>query len=186
MAAAADARACSSLRARIDRQIIVRQIAEPVLASALKRIGLGPGGVNAVPSSAVRPDQRRQRRSVCLSRKSHTPDRATASRRHWAAPALRSTSSAPPPISRAASRWSRRPAISPLARRPVRRRPVSASGAKFAPLSPIARWNNPFASGLATSTFTLHDPADSPKMVTRFGSPPNTSIFFCTHSSAAI
>jgi hypothetical protein len=52
-----------------------------------------------------------------------------------------------------------------------------AMGAKFAPLSPMARWNSPLVSGDATRRFTLHDPADSPKIVTRFGSPPNCAMF---------
>src|SRR5579863_1862464 len=54
-----------------------------------------------------------------------------------------------------------------------------------APLSPIARWNKPLASGEATSALTDMEPADSPKMVTLPGSPPNAAIFFFTHSSAA-
>ena len=33
---------------------------------------------------------------------------------------------------------------------------------------------------------TLCPPADSPKIVTLLGSPPNKDIFDCTHSSAAI
>jgi hypothetical protein len=41
--------------------------------------------------------------------------------------------------------------------------------------------NNPFASGEATSVFTLHEPADSPPMVTRAGSPPKTAMLRCTH-----
>src|SRR6185503_5925504 len=40
------------------------------------------------------------------------------------------------------------------------------------PLSRIARWNNPFANGDAISDPTLMPPADSPKIVTRDGSPP--------------
>ena len=39
--------------------------------------------------------------------------------------------------------------------------------ANCAPLSPIARWNSPWRAGVACTVFTLHDPADSPKMVTR-------------------
>src|SRR5580704_13442247 len=54
-----------------------------------------------------------------------------------------------------------------------------------APLSPIARWNRPLARGEATSALTDIEPADSPKMVTLSGSPPNVAMFFLTHSSAA-
>jgi hypothetical protein len=46
--------------------------------------------------------------------------------------------------------------------------------------------NRPFASGEARSVLTLQDPADSPAMVTRAGSPPKTLMFLCTHFSAAI
>ena len=56
---------------------------------------------------------------------------------------------------------------------------------KSAPLSPIARWNNPFASGEAINSLTENDPALSPKIVTFPGSPPNAAIFFFTHSRAA-
>ena len=42
-----------------------------------------------------------------------------------------------------------------------------------------------FESGEAISALTEIDPADSPAMVTRFGSPPNAAMFFCTHRSAA-
>jgi hypothetical protein len=57
---------------------------------------------------------------------------------------------------------------------------------KAAPLSPIALWNRPLASGEAIRMLTENDPADSPKMVTLPGSPPNAAAFFCTHCSAAI
>lgn len=50
----------------------------------------------------------------------------------------------------------------------------------------MALWNSLRASGDAISANTLCAPADSPKMVTLSGSPPNTAMFFCTHLSAAI
>ena len=59
-------------------------------------------------------------------------------------------------------------------------------GPKRAPLWPIARWKRPAASGVAMSVFTLQEPADSPKIVTRSGSPPNAAMLSRTHSSAAI
>ena len=40
-------------------------------------------------------------------------------------------------------------------------------------------------SGEAISALTEIDPADSPAMVTRLGSPPKAAMFFCTHRSAA-
>ena len=55
-----------------------------------------------------------------------------------------------------------------------------------APLSEIARWNKPFASGDPVSAATSAAPADSPKIVTLFGSPPNAAMFFCTQRSAAM
>jgi len=54
------------------------------------------------------------------------------------------------------------------------------------PLSRMARLNSPVASGDATSTPTLIPPADSPKIVTRDGSPPNFAMLRFTHCSAAI
>ena len=53
------------------------------------------------------------------------------------------------------------------------------------PLSPIAAWKSPRASGVAIMWLTLHDPADSPKIATRSGSPPNDAMLRCTQSSAA-
>ena len=53
------------------------------------------------------------------------------------------------------------------------------------PLCPMARWKSPAASGVAIRVFTLHDPADSPKIVTRSGSPPKAAMLSRTHSSAA-
>ena len=40
------------------------------------------------------------------------------------------------------------------------------------PLSPIALWNKPFASGVACVVLILQEPADSPKIVTFAGLPP--------------
>jgi hypothetical protein len=56
---------------------------------------------------------------------------------------------------------------------------------KNAPLSPMAPWTSPFASGVATMALTEKEPADSPKIVTLPGSPPKAAMFFCTHLSAA-
>jgi hypothetical protein len=52
---------------------------------------------------------------------------------------------------------------------------------KKAPLSPIAWWNSARDNGDAISALTANDPADSPKIVTFLGSPPNAAMFFCTH-----
>ena len=49
-------------------------------------------------------------------------------------------------------------------------------GPKNAPLSPIARWNRPLESEDAMSALTESDPADSPKIVTLSGSPPNLAM----------
>ena len=49
---------------------------------------------------------------------------------------------------------------------------------------PTARWNSPFASGETRSDITFVPPADSPKIVTRSGSPPNAAAFSRTHASA--
>src|SRR6185437_11212253 len=54
------------------------------------------------------------------------------------------------------------------------------------PLSPIACLNKPFERGDAINALTDIDPADSPKIVTLAGSPPNAAIFLRTHSRAAI
>ena len=54
-----------------------------------------------------------------------------------------------------------------------------------APLSQMAPAIRPFDSGEAMCALTEIDPADSPAIVTRFGSPPNAAMFFCTHCSAA-
>jgi hypothetical protein len=67
---------------------------------------------------------------------------------------------------------------------------ASASGrggklAIAAPLSQIAPAIKSLESGEAISALTEIEPADSPAMVTRFGSPPNAAMFCCTHRSAA-
>ena len=49
-----------------------------------------------------------------------------------------------------------------------------------APLSLIARWKRPFATGEPTRPPTMAAPADSPKIVTLFGSPPNAAMFALT------
>ena len=54
------------------------------------------------------------------------------------------------------------------------------------PLSAMARWNRPLASGDPTSPEIRNAPADSPKIVTRRVSPPNAAAFLCTHCSAAM
>ena len=56
----------------------------------------------------------------------------------------------------------------------------------YAPLSEMARLINPFASGDPTTAADMTAPADSPKTVTFFGSPPNAAMFACTHLRAAI
>src|SRR5208282_281857 len=48
----------------------------------------------------------------------------------------------------------------------------SLGGANDPPLSEMAPWKSPLASGEAASMLTEIPPADSPKIVTRFGSPP--------------
>ena len=48
----------------------------------------------------------------------------------------------------------------------------------------IARWKSPFALGVPMSVPTLMPPADSPKIVTLLGSPPNAAMLSRTHSSA--
>jgi len=64
--------------------------------------------------------------------------------------------------------------------------PVAAGGTKYAPLSPMARWYRPCASGEAISRLTDMDPADCPQMVTRSGSPPNAVMFRLIQARAAI
>jgi hypothetical protein len=53
------------------------------------------------------------------------------------------------------------------------------------PLSAIARENRPNAVGEAMFAHTLAPPADSPKIVTRPGSPPDANALFCTQRIAA-
>ncbi len=55
----------------------------------------------------------------------------------------------------------------------------------FDPLCTMARWNNPFAEGIASSVLTFPPPPDWPKIVTLFGSPPKFAMLSRTHSSAA-
>ena len=50
----------------------------------------------------------------------------------------------------------------------------------------IAFWNNPLAAGEPLSMPTMAGPADWPKIVTLFGSPPNAAMLACTHRSAAM
>ena len=50
----------------------------------------------------------------------------------------------------------------------------------------MALWKSPAASGEAISALTANDPADSPKIVTLPGSPPNAAMLSFTHCSAAI
>ena len=54
------------------------------------------------------------------------------------------------------------------------------------PDSIIPFWKRPFPDGIEIKDCTETPPADSPKMVTLFGSPPNAAILFFTHFSAAI
>ena len=49
----------------------------------------------------------------------------------------------------------------------------------------MARWKSPAAGGEAMRALTANDPADSPKIVTLPGSPPNAAMFRFTHCSAA-
>ena len=53
------------------------------------------------------------------------------------------------------------------------------------PDSTIALWNRPFAIGEIISALTDPPPADSPKIVTFAGSPPNAAALRFTHCSAA-
>ena len=49
----------------------------------------------------------------------------------------------------------------------------------------MAWWNRPCAAGNASRVPTLIPPADSPKIVTRPGSPPNAAMLSRTHSRAS-
>src|SRR6185437_16445939 len=53
------------------------------------------------------------------------------------------------------------------------------------PLSPIAPAKRFLETGDAINADTEIDPADSPAMVTRLGSPPKAAILFCTQRNAA-
>src|SRR5215831_12149059 len=53
------------------------------------------------------------------------------------------------------------------------------------PLSPITPAIRPLDSGEAIWALNDVDPADSPAMVTRLGSPPNAAMFCCTQRRAA-
>ena len=59
------------------------------------------------------------------------------------------------------------------------------SGVNEAPLIAMTLWNSPFDSGLAARKLTAPEPAEWPKMVTFFGSPPKAATFFCTHCNPA-
>jgi len=54
------------------------------------------------------------------------------------------------------------------------------------PDSTIAFWNRPRAIGEVRRLWTETPPAENPKIVTLFGSPPNAAMFCCTHLRAAI
>ena len=55
----------------------------------------------------------------------------------------------------------------------------------YAPLCTIARWNRPAEPGDWSWLWTLRPPADSPKIVTRVGSPPKKKMLRCTQRSAS-
>jgi len=57
---------------------------------------------------------------------------------------------------------------------------------KAGPLSAMTRRNRFLVRGEAISVVAAIDPADSPKSVRLAGLPPKTTIFCCTHLSAAI
>ena len=53
---------------------------------------------------------------------------------------------------------------------------------------PVSRgldWYQPRACGTSNKNETLAAPADSPKMVTQFGSPPKYLTYFCVHLNAS-
>ena len=56
---------------------------------------------------------------------------------------------------------------------------------RIEPLSPIAPAIKPFDKGEAIWALTETEPADSPAIVTRRGSPPKAAMFRCTHRNAA-
>ena len=97
----------------------------------------------------------------------------------------------------AASRRSTSTASSPSAPDSVRPSSSSTSAATSAawsgvdafwaaPLCAMAVPKRPAARGEPSSVPTLMPPADSPKIVTRAGSPPNWAMLSRTHSRAAI
>ena len=53
------------------------------------------------------------------------------------------------------------------------------------PLCEIAPWKSPLARGDALSMLTAMPPADSPKIVTRRGSPPNAAMLRSIHCRPA-
>ena len=55
-----------------------------------------------------------------------------------------------------------------------------------APLCAMARWKRPAATGEPTSAPTMTAPADSPKIVTLSGFPPNAAMLRSTHRSVAM
>jgi len=63
---------------------------------------------------------------------------------------------------------------------------AGSAAACTAPLWGMARAKRPAARGATIMLVTLMAPADSPKIVTLPGSPPNAAMFCCTHSNAAI
>ena len=60
-----------------------------------------------------------------------------------------------------------------LARKSASSLSKDADRATAVPLSMITFWYNPLASGESINSATLYPPADSPNIVTLFGSPPN-------------
>ena len=62
---------------------------------------------------------------------------------------------------------------------------ASEGGSTTGPLSPMSRAYRPFVKGEVMRTLISSAPADSPKMVTFRGSPPNRAMFCSTHFSAA-
>ena len=60
-----------------------------------------------------------------------------------------------------------------LARKSASSVSKDADRATAVPLSMITFWYNPLASGESINSATLYPPADSPNIVTLFGSPPN-------------
>jgi hypothetical protein len=64
---------------------------------------------------------------------------------------------------------------------------AASASVKYSPgtLCAMARRNSPRALGIDRSAAMQPAPADSPKTVTRSGSPPNAAMLSCTHRSAA-